>query len=469
MAVIKIDVRNVISSGVATVSAQGSLSNSRSGLNSLRYQVDSKIRNSNNINNRFSSAINKISSAENRVKRLRSVVETCANSYQETDNKVKRESAKVKTFTASSVGSSAKKGKKDNVKLKKLDENHNWFEIGLNRRYLSGDKSLIGMLVSDIKNDDTYYRVFGYEFSDGLKKWFNNQSFTEYIGKIGIGGFTAFLGKEVSKIKSDLNSGVSGFKFKDLKKKLEDKAEDKGYREEYEDETYYDKDGKEISKEDAGFLDRQATILEHKIEASESVSFFDGEYDYGSGKVSATIGEAEAHAAISGGLYVMGADGTKKFSPGVKAEIGASATAFQAEWEQQWLGNDMLGLNSDVSVTAGKVGAEASGQVQIFGDDGKLNVQANVEAKAEAIAAEAEGSVGVNVLGGEVGVKGSVNIGIGAHAEIGMKDGVIKCDIGASLGVGFSVGLEVDVGGMVDTVTDAAKSAWEGVKGWFNW
>lgn len=47
------------------------------------------------------------------------------------------------------------------------------------------------------------------------------------------------------------------------------------------------------------------------------------------------------------------------------------------------------------------------------------------------------------------------------------RDGVVKVDIGASLGVGASVALEVDVGGMVDTITDTATAAWEGVKsGW---
>lgn len=72
-----------------------------------------------------------------------------------------------------------------------------------------------------------------------------------------------------------------------------------------------------------------------------------------------------------------------------------------------------------------------------------------------------------NVLGGEVGVKGSVNVGIGAHADVGYRGGVVKVDIGASLGVGASVALEVDVGGMVDTITDTATAAWEGVKsGW---
>ncbi len=41
-----------------------------------------------------------------------------------------------------------------------------------------------------------------------------------------------------------------------------------------------------------------------------------------------------------------------------------------------------------------------------------------------------------NVLGGEVGVSGSVSVGVGAHADVGYKDGVFKFDIGASIGLG---------------------------------
>lgn len=100
---------------------------------------------------------------------------------------------------------------------------------------------------------------------------------------------------------------------------------------------------------------------------------------------------------------------------------------------------------------------------------GKLDVQLGAGASDELIGGEIEGSVGVNILGGEVGASGSLNYGIGAHADVGYLDGVLKCDIGASLGVGASLGFEVDVGGMVDTVTDAASAAWDGISdGWDN-
>ena len=185
------------------------------------------------------------------------------------------------------------------------------------------------------------------------------------------------------------------------------------------------------------------------------------------GKVDVTVGEAEAHTGVSAGLYVIGADGEKKFSPGVNAEVGASVTALEVGWENQLLGDENFGLNADAKVTVGKAEAKADATAQIFGDDGKLDVQLGASAKAEAIAAEAEASAGVNVLGGEVGVKGSVNVGVGAHADVGYRDGIFKVDIGASLGIGASVAFDVDVGGMVDTISDASTAAWDGIKdGW---
>ena len=88
-----------------------------------------------------------------------------------------------------------------------------------------------------------------------------------------------------------------------------------------------------------------------------------------------------------------------------------------------------------LTVKAGDAGAKADIGVQLYGEDGKLKPQFGASAKAEATAAELEGSLGVNVLGGEVGVSGSLSVGVGAHADVGYKDGVFKFDIGASIGL----------------------------------
>lgn len=310
--------------------------------------------------------------------------------------------------------------------------------------------------------------ILGVEAYENLKDIFGSDSIKAYAAKYASEHSEQYFIKLEASEKDSLKA--SG-KFKNTKDAIEDKLKDKGWLEEEDDTKYYDKDGNEIKEKDAPtFYKKQMTLGEVKKSASASVSIYDGTFDIGeNGSLSVTVGEAEAHASVSAGFYVIGADGEKKFSPGVNAEVGVSVTAFEAEWEQQWLGDENLGLNSDVSVTAGKASAQAELGAQVFGEDGKLDVQLGASASAELIGGEIEGSVGVNVLGGEIGVSGSVNYGIGAHADVGYKDGVFKCDIGASLGVGVSLGFEVDVGGMVDTVADTAEAAWDGIKsGWNN-
>ncbi len=266
----------------------------------------------------------------------------------------------------------------------------------------------------------------------------------------------------------------------------------------WRDVSYYEasrKDG--IEPENPNYYGKKYTILEGQLAGAQaSASLWEGAYSDGKTSISGSFLKGEVHADAYAGLYVYGDDGTKFFSPGIRAEIGGSVTGAEFNWDQQWAGDEMLGINSHFGATIGKAEAKAEGAIVFRDEKGKLNPQLSVNASAEALAWEMEGSVGVNVLGGEVGVKGSVNLGIGAHADFGYKDGVIKCDIGASLGIGASVAFEVDVGGMVDTaiehaedigkaiekgaeavgnfaedvgdaIADGAEAAWDGFKGLF--
>lgn len=306
--------------------------------------------------------------------------------------------------------------------------------------------------------------ILGAEKYKNLDDIFGENSFKAYLAKYKSEHSEQYFAKLEASEKDKFGS--------DWKKKFNNFKEDLFNP----DTSYYDSETGEKIKPENGkdtFYERDFTLGEIDKTIGVSASIYDGTFDIGeNGNLGVTVGEAEAHGSISAGFYVVSgydANGNpiKKFSPGVSAEVGVSVTALEVDWEQQWLGDENFGLNSDVSVTVGKAEAKAEAQAQVFGENGELDVQLNAGASAELIGGEIEGSVGVNVLGGEVGVSGSINYGIGAHAEVGYKDGVIKCDIGASLGIGVSVGFEVDVGGMVDTVADAASAAWDGIKsGW---
>lgn len=330
------------------------------------------------------------------------------------------------------------------------------------------DSNTFAAAIIKFSNGETDFTILGLDASTTVGKIFGSASATAYAAKWKSEHTEQYFAKiEVSeKEGADLFNKIK--KVDDVKKAANQWLEDKGLRDADKITKYYDEDGNEISADEAGFYDRDYTIAEIDASASVSASLYDGTFDVGeNGDIQVVVGNAEAHAGISAGLYVIGPEGDRQFMPGVNAEVGASVTAFEADWEQQWLGDENWGLNTEVGVTAGEAGGKAEVNAQLFSEDGSLDVQLNAEAKLEAIAGEVEGSVGVNVLGGEVEATAGVNVGIGAHAEAGYKDGVLKLDAGVSVGVGVSINVEVDVGGMVDTVVDGAQVAWEGIKdGW---
>ena len=217
---------------------------------------------------------------------------------------------------------------------------------------------------------------------------------------------------------------------------------------------------------DEKWYKKNGTILEAGAEASIAGSVLEGriagDNGWAEGSVDGKFLTGEAHASAAAGLYVYEADknGNVKriFSPGVSAEVGASVAVVQVEAEGRiGLGEDknMLGVYGDVEAKA--LTAEAKAEVSI----NKNEIFAG--ASAEADLAKVSASGGVSVLGTDIGVNGSLKVGIGAHAEVGYTDGKIKVDIGAAVGVGFDLGFEVDVSGTIDAVCDIATSAWEGV------
>lgn len=198
-----------------------------------------------------------------------------------------------------------------------------------------------------------------------------------------------------------------------------------------------------------------ASIWEKEVSASGKL---------GSASAKAYAGKAEASAAGYAGIYQRDpTTGEFEFKPGIGGSVGASFSAFTAE-EEAVLGGDMLGVYAKSSQTIGRAEAKAEGSIGFYDAEGKLNPSAYVGVSGEAIGGEITGAVGGKILGADVGVSGSLNYGIGGHVNAGFHDGKLSLDVGATLGVGASVKMEVDVGGTINTVCDGAKAAWNGIK-----
>ena len=207
---------------------------------------------------------------------------------------------------------------------------------------------------------------------------------------------------------------------------------------------------------DEEWYDNKGSIYERKIEQKGEFDLAYGKLSAdgkaGSGSVEAKLGTAEAHASASAGLYVYEKDASgnvkRILAPAVDAEIGASVAVAELSADGRLgLGenHNMLGVYGEADATA--LSAEAQAGIHI----GRGDVYAGASAEADLV--KVSGSAGVTVLGTDVGVTGSLKVGVGAHAKVGYTDGKLKVDVGAAVGIGADVGFEVDVSGTVDAVT----------------
>ena len=506
MGLTKINVSEVVGLSPDIGSAKGLVGNARDTFGSAWSGIDGRILGRRDINNRLSRIRSKMSTLESSISSIKSMVENGAQKYQTTDWEL---SALAKSQNSDAGFAGGNNWGAFNITGPvvgaALSGVHNG-DIGaaILGASIAGLAGMVGSMESDDTvetpdslGDVTYssgraeineaedekqdvlkwggavlstacgFSLLGYEFEDEIGKIFGEGSLSGYLAGLKTENTEHYLGKVTLSEEDSFKSGE--YKSKKLDDFIDDYLEDSEKRFEAEDTFFLDKDGNEISEKDAPtFYKKEVALAEAGKKVGVSASIYEGKISTGEdSSVDIVVGNAEAHASMVAGFYVLDAEGKKKFSPGVNAEVGVSVTALEVDWEQQWLGNKDIGLNTEVKATVGKAEATAELGMQLYGEDGKLDVQFGASAKAEAIAAEVEGSVGVNVLGGEVELGGSVNFGVGAHADIGYKDGVFKCDVGASLGIGVSVDIELDVGGMVDTVCDAASSAVDAVKdGW---
>lgn len=249
---------------------------------------------------------------------------------------------------------------------------------------------------------------------------------------------------------------------KDLKKR-KDLFKKKGY---------FDKDGwHDESDTDDGKTSLRDHISDVKIvstHAGYEIMYAGREKEGEHGSYSYKILDYERHADSYAGLMGLDKDGHKVFAPGAGFEVGTSITALTAS-AQGKIGNDLFGAYTGVDVTVGKVEGKISGKIGFV--DNKLN--ASVNASAEAIAGEIKGNIGAKVAGTDVKGEIGINYGIGGHFNVGVDNGKLKFDIGATLGVGVSANIEIDFSGTVDAVKkgikDTTKKVGNCISSLFKW
>jgi len=233
---------------------------------------------------------------------------------------------------------------------------------------------------------------------------------------------------------------------------------------------FYDKKGNPIEGEKKE-LGQKMEMLSVGVSGGLSASLLYEETKFQNGNLkgeaSVGVGNAEFTGSIMGGfgVYLPGENGEKELYAGIDAKVGASVSALETEGslEYELIDGISVGVESDVAIL--KASAEASASVGIIA--GEFVMHAKAGAEANLVEANVAGNLDVGGIKGTVGA--GVQIGVGASAEAGYKDGVISFDASLSLGVGVSVNFELDVSGLVDNVGNAVQSLADGLSSICGW
>lgn len=211
------------------------------------------------------------------------------------------------------------------------------------------------------------------------------------------------------------------------------------------------------------FMDREAEVEIVGRQKEYSVLGAKGSVTgkYGSLEGEVKVLTAEGHAGAGIGEYTTkSADGKTHHGVGLYGEIGGSASAMETEIKGR-LGSENLGVYGKAEGKVLSGSATAGGNIGIV--DGVP--QAYVGASAEAVLVEGSVSGGVNVGGAEVGVKATGKVGIGAKANVGIKDGHIVVDAGLAIGVGGEISLDIDISKPAQVISSGLQNSGKAIKG----
>lgn len=185
------------------------------------------------------------------------------------------------------------------------------------------------------------------------------------------------------------------------------------------------------------------------------------EYYAYNGTVAAGKAQAGAHCGAGETLF-YNENGVTGQGSGVTASATAEVKGVEVTGSYR-AGTEDYNTHGSATYSAGEARATAAATVG-YGTNG---IQANAVVGAEVNAMELKGSVGATVAGVEVNATAGVKVGVGAKANVGYSGGVLTLELSAALGIGGTVGVEINVGQLADKVAQGAKTAWNWVTSWF--
>lgn len=284
----------------------------------------------------------------------------------------------------------------------------------------------------------------------GLGATFENDSWSDKLKDYyaNISGMTL---KDVGDGESDI------YKWGTKNKKRDDK-DSFGYNKESS-YTYDKKTGKFVRKEEEKDNKKGKKKLD-KNELAENITIYESTYSFlDDDKKGTIIGTTDNGSTITLGkkdLYIK----HKLTAGNFETSIGGAYSVLSIDVPEQSIGISGMDIHYSGNVDFLSASANAKFGVGWLNENGEIDPHLEANFSAEATAVKFGGTVGVDILGTDVDVTGSVGVGLGGHFNAGYNDGVFTLDMGMYMGIGGDVKLDINVGEMLDNAVDFAEDAY---------
>ena len=385
-----INVSAIIDASRQINSAKTYVSSAKSSFTQTKNSIDGKIKNRYNINERLCTVQRQLSNIDSKIGRIRLTVQSGANQYCETDDRVE----------------SWKKDLKNNVGARAYG-------------------NITSSWASYFKNDDDISEL---QQKNGTRESHKRDKLEELITKTKpyvIGNVLNIVSPVTGLLY--ITSGVVHGKMPSVINET---------RSPYVN-TAADWLGYELSDDGPGI-----TAWLGKASASS-------QKEWGYAGVNAYLGKAKADVDADFSFmksskkkeYVDGKWVEKTVTEFVKAEVGGSAAVSAASIDgKAGLGSDMLGVEVKAEGSAGNAKVEAKGKFSITED----GVNANLKGEAMVSAVEGEAKGTINILGIEItGKIGGYAGAVGVEGKVGIEDNKFVMEGGAAALLGVSGGVEI--------------------------
>lgn len=278
-----------------------------------------------------------------------------------------------------------------------------------------------------------------------------------------LGKMIGYLGKgEYSKIKTPIPGQGKKWGIKNSKKREKEKEDETQFGRRWDGKYVYEKENGKLVKKEKEETENKKTKNEKLKDLAESITIYEATYSFLDEDEKGTV----LYEDENGGKVTLNKKDVyiknRLSAGGFESQIGGVYSMLSIETGEYQVGNDMLGTHASGTVDVMSVSGTAKAGAGWLNEKGEFDPYLYAGLSAEAVLVKATGEGGVDLLGTDVNVKGSIGVGMGFHGDLKMDDGVLTMNFGAYLGIGGDISLEIDLSGIdesLDKVCDFAEDA----------